>query len=681
MNSQLVALAIAIAVPIFAFWSILVSQSRTFLVYPDNVRQFYPYYQKFAIAIHHGYLPLWDANVNSGNSFVGEIQPGLFYPVNLLFIALFGTRNGFPAQALDGLIAFHFVLASVGTYLFCRTLGIARVPAIFAGILFSYTGPHENRAMAQIPIFLTYSLLPFAPCFAMRYVITRRFVFAASAGAAIGVQMLAGHFAAPFLTLLICLAIIFAATSTLKLRGALVATAVLGASTLLIAGPQIFFGLQHFATSYRIVGTPEPMLATARIPLSAIDDLSLRPLGLLSFFDNKHYNGGMDGNGLWMGVVPIFILGTGLTNASVRAALRASVARLWLLYVVAGLSLVLAVGTVTPIGYIWYSLPVLSSVVRETGRYVLIFQFVVCVLLGLVLAALANDIRPRLVRNGTLGTYGIAIALGTALASYAAYLYVAIPELRWILVLTLAIVVLLIVMGPRIAAAAFVAAGLFECTSAFADLPQSVRGPTYAPFLYRQSPVFRIPEACFATCRVFVSDDADVPPNIGDVLPLQTVGGYTALIDRKYFDFTASEDGGPLFVYDLLNVRYVITSNPKLSIPLVASDPVRHLYLYERPTAFPRVFSFDAARKRDRTTNDVAFTILAYDDVHQRFSVRHKRAEIVVFSEQFYPGWQATLDGAPTTLFVAGIRLGPSLFRAIKVPAGTHTVEFRYLGL
>jgi len=49
-----------------------------------------------------------------------------------------------------------------------------------------------------------------------------------------------------------------------------------------------------------------------------------------------------------------------------------------------------------------------------------------------------------------------------------------------------------------------------------------------------------------------------------------------------------------------------------------------------------------------------------------------------VFSEQFYPGWSVSIDGAPATLYVANLRFGPPIFRAIRVAAGPHTVEFHY---
>ncbi|WP_343417085.1 YfhO family protein [Candidatus Flexifilum breve] len=42
-------------------------------------------------------------------------------------------------------------------------------------------------------------------------------------------------------------------------------------------------------------------------------------------------------------------------------------------------------------------------------------------------------------------------------------------------------------------------------------------------------------------------------------------------------------------------------------------------------------------------------------------------------SDAYYPGWHATIDGAPTTIYRADV-----MFRAVFVPAGVHEIVYTY---
>jgi len=65
--------------------------------------------------------------------------------------------------------------------------------------------------------------------------------------------------------------------------------------------------------------------------------------------------------------------------------------------------------------------------------------------------------------------------------------------------------------------------------------------------------------------------------------------------------------------------------------------------------------------------------LLSYGDEHVVARADAARAGLLVLTDVHFPGWKATVDGRPAT-----IERVDYLLRGVKVPAGAHTVEFRY---
>lgn len=67
---------------------------------------------------------------------------------------------------------------------------------------------------------------------------------------------------------------------------------------------------------------------------------------------------------------------------------------------------------------------------------------------------------------------------------------------------------------------------------------------------------------------------------------------------------------------------------------------------------------------------------LAFDDYRPESIVvrtESDRPGFLVLTQSFYPGWQATIDGAPAHIMPADL-----LFQAVHVPSGRHRVEFSF---
>lgn len=65
---------------------------------------------------------------------------------------------------------------------------------------------------------------------------------------------------------------------------------------------------------------------------------------------------------------------------------------------------------------------------------------------------------------------------------------------------------------------------------------------------------------------------------------------------------------------------------------------------------------------------------LEYKNQYSKIRVETDKAGMLFISESYYPGWNAYLDGRKVQLYQADYA-----FRAVKVPSGRHTVEFRYM--
>jgi hypothetical protein len=78
---------------------------------------------------------------------------------------------------------------------------------------------------------------------------------------------------------------------------------------------------------------------------------------------------------------------------------------------------------------------------------------------------------------------------------------------------------------------------------------------------------------------------------------------------------------------------------------------------------------------QSRVSQPAAFTAeyLAYENDSLAARVVTDRPVMVVFSEMYYPGWQATVDGQPTTIWKANYT-----FRGIIVSEGEHVIEMRF---
>lgn len=157
---------------------------------------------------------------------------------------------------------------------------------------------------------------------------------------------------------------------------------------------------------------------------------------------------------------------------------------------------------------------------------------------------------------------------------------------------------------------------------------------------------------------------------------------------------------------EMLGVRYAL-ARPHEPAPPGHVEAFRDPYVvvYENPRAFARAFIVHEAEVVEDTTLALRrlgrvdlSRVVVLDGVEEvaplprapagalesveivRLEAQHVSLEAslasegyVVFSDAFYPGWEATLDGEPVEILPANVAV-----RAVRVPAGRHRIEMRY---
>lgn len=162
----------------------------------------------------------------------------------------------------------------------------------------------------------------------------------------------------------------------------------------------------------------------------------------------------------------------------------------------------------------------------------------------------------------------------------------------------------------------------------------------------------------------------------------------------------------------MMNVKYILSPFPSSDralrpIPL-PPDPTLGItfHLYENPRVLPRAYPAERPEQwkgsdrdlliavadaldfktqtfiecadclpSDFTSGSGSVRVVSYDNGMIRLVVFSDQPSWVVVSETLVPGWEARIDGSRVP-----IRRANYLFQAVRVPPGTHTVEFNYRG-
>jgi len=187
--------------------------------------------------------------------------------------------------------------------------------------------------------------------------------------------------------------------------------------------------------------------------------------------------------------------------------------------------------------------------------------------------------------------------------------------------------------------------------------------------------------------------DEDMPwwtrPNANILVGLDSIAAYTPLIEKDYKEYLSSleivddslglispsDDALSKHYQDLriLNVKYLISARPLSHNFLEEIARQEEVILYGLKGNLPRIFFTDKLSGEISAGLTEAFNLVEYNNGIVTAELIADRDGFVVFSENYYPGWEAFIDDRP-----AEIILVKGLIQAVRIDRGRHKVIFKF---
>ena len=695
-------------VVVISYWKIIFTKQFLILWQWEMVSQHYAWYTYVAQYVRKGILPLWDPFRYAGNTFIGEMQTGLFYPLKVpLYFAPLDQNGLLSERAYNLYYVFSHWLIAVFTFLLVRRLGLGNLAAVVAGICFGLGGfvqwtpwPYMLDAMAWLPLVFLFLLRAFESDGSFV-----RLSNAAVAGLALGMTVLAGsiHFALIDAIVAVTLTAYLWSFERHKISTASAAAILVTVGTVSIVSSavQLLPSLEYSRFAYRWFGADFPLRSLQRIPYWGLESTRFGPQSLFAFVLGEADAGKSDAT-TYFGVLPLILAIIGGWKYWSRPLVRYLVA-------LALISCIYTWGSASFLHGVLYLTPYLN-IAREADRFIYLTHFAMGILAAFGVQFLFEDRTADMVLHLSPVIRilkWVVIGFAVVLAATSLHLPIAVTEKTYLSFFFLAASygLLLFLREHTGRMAQFVLLFLITWDSySFSwtiqprvekqkqnddALAQLVYDRKLADFIKAQPGMPR------------VHFDAEASPNIGNAYGVPVTWAMSATMLADYTD-----GFGYPQQRNLLSVRYTVRrkSDKSTGATPVYSDDMWNVY--ENPEALPRawiVHSVEVDRSAERPlkrivdpTFDLRRTVLVenpveppldghrveFEDIVRWLTNEPNRLELevtaggpglLVLSEVFYPGWTARVDGVPATIYRAD-----GLLRAVPIAQGTHRVSLRY---
>jgi len=686
-------LLIALGV-ILIFWKITLSGQFTWMNGDDIVHQVLPWLQMQAREWHRGHFPLLDPFHWAGQSLIGQTLPGATFPLNWVLFVLPMTHGRLQTPILNGYFVFIHILGAWAMYALLRSIRLVPPVAALAAVAFGAGG---FMATVDWPQMLNGAIfLPIVILFWLRFFrAPGRFVFAALAGAAGGFSVLSGHHSSPIIILTAVAGVTAYMLFERRLTRRRVACYAVGAGFFglfffLLSAAQSLPATEYWRVAYRFINTKEPVTFDQQIPFLLHRHFSLNPASLPGIIVNGFHRDAALNPFLGVGLAALAAIGF----AAYRAPLYA---RLFLFLAV--FSLFLAIGEDSLLHGIFFARFPLFEKLRNPSMLILGVHFSL-----IVLAAMGLDAVRLGKVNREWGTWLTRIGGGAFALLLALYLFdpakaVLQSNFAQFAVFVTGLGVILLTRAKTGAKTLLVAAlviaeiganstkGFPDREMGFVNFQALSSNDDVAAFLLaqRRGTPFRI-----------TVDSSITPKNFGAWHGIEQVNGDVGMSINMFRDHWRPE------VPQLLSARYHVGPTSRLPGQLRRFTGKSGVSVWESAEYAPWVWtahSFERITEGQLTDRyapgwpalrDHVFALQGAappsicnraDTVHLTdLRPEYGRVEasmacdgILVYSSAVLPGWAATVDSKPAPILEAYGKL-----LAVSVPAGRHTIEFRY---
>jgi hypothetical protein len=629
-------------------------------------------------AIHQGRFPQWDPTIYSGLSFTGNIQVGLFYPPTWLMFAFNMGRSKLTYQSLEDLTLAHVWLAFLLCYIWLRhEKGLHTLACLLGASVFAFSG-YMLMQLQHFGLVAGYAWMPlgFAGIDAADRQHTWRPLWRLASASAL--CFLAGY-PSTWVAFSICM-LAYACARKRALRLAAQVVCAL-AGSLLLAAVQLLPALE--ASQVKV---PEPKFGIA----SGTKD----PRYFISYFLPNYFDFGLD--------VPVET-NPGQDYLYLGAPAFAGLALILIRRRFAGAGPPLAVFA-TSLLFVTNPFGALGSVIGRSTVLAQVFStyyFLAGVTAAVALLA-AIGLDYGLSRTGKalprwFAATAIALSLGWSIRLTVVWIADGKFAVRWLSgvdALAAAILFGLLIVVFTGSSGLFrgcAAAALLILTAAeYKAFGTSKRfdaghGRFDIEYISQPSPglnasvyqsLLQHPEYRSALDLTLSALDLrhiglTTPQGFDPLLPEQyriLIEGISHFHNNREFDLNP-DDGDAL---RLLGVRYFISSENGPLYSRLSSSP--HFRLLQPADSYYKVFEYaDSLPSFGWEEMDHEVELGAWQPERRAFIVRSPSGGLFRLAEQFFPGWNATVDEIPVSIERCHIA-----FQCIAVPPGQHRLEFRY---